>query len=55
MESDENADVRDIDGINIYMLNAKILLQEIYADEKGSGERVIFTDNAISCEENSKG
>jgi len=54
-ESDENADVRDIDGINIYMLNAKILLQEIYADEKGSGERVIFTDNAISCEEKFKG
>ena len=54
-ESDENADVRDIDGINIYMLNAKILLQEIYADEKDSGERVIFADNAISCEEKFKG
>jgi RecB family exonuclease len=49
-ESDENADVRDIDGINIYMLNAKILLQEIYADEKESGERVIFADNALACE-----
>ena len=54
-ESDENAEVRDIDGINIYMLNAKILLQEIYADEKDSGERVIFADNAISCEEKFKG
>jgi len=54
-ENDENADVRDIDGINIYMLNAKILLQEIYADEKDSGERVIFADNAISCEEKFKG
>jgi CRISPR/Cas system-associated exonuclease Cas4 (RecB family) len=54
-ESDENADVRDIDGINIYMLNAKILLQEIYADEKDSGARVIFADNAISCEEKFKG
>jgi CRISPR/Cas system-associated exonuclease Cas4 (RecB family) len=53
--NDENADVRGIDGINIYMLNAKILLQEIYADEKDSGERVIFTDNAISCEEKFKG
>jgi RecB family exonuclease len=53
--SDENAAVRDIDGINIYMLNAKILLQEIYADEKDSGERVIFADNAISCEEKFKG
>ena len=54
-ENDENADVRDIDGINIYRLNAKILLQEIYADEKDSGERVIFADNAISCEEKFKG
>ena len=54
-ESDENADVRNIDGININMLNAKILLREIYADEKDSGERVIFTDNAISCEEKFKG
>ena len=54
-ESDENADVRDIDGINIYMLNAKILLQEIYADEKDSGERIIFADNAMACEEKFKG
>jgi RecB family exonuclease len=53
-ENDENADVRDIDGINIYMLNAKILLQEIYTDEKDSGGRVIFADNAISCEEKFK-
>jgi RecB family exonuclease len=49
-ESDENAEVRDIDGINIYMLNAKILLNEIYADEKESGERVIFSGNALACE-----
>jgi RecB family exonuclease len=49
-ESDENAAVRDIEGINIYMLNAKILLQEIYADEKESGERLIFADNAVACE-----
>jgi CRISPR/Cas system-associated exonuclease Cas4 (RecB family) len=48
--SDENAAVRDIYGINIYMLNAKILLQEIYEDEKESGERVIFADNALACE-----
>ncbi len=54
-ENDENADVRDIDGINIYMLNAKILLREIYADERNSGERVIFADNAISCEEKFQG
>jgi hypothetical protein len=50
-ENDENVAVRDIDGINIYMLNAKILLQEIYADELESGERLVFADNAISCEE----
>lgn len=49
-ESDENAAVRNIEGINIYMLNAKILLQEIYADEKESGERLIFADNALACE-----
>ena len=53
--SDENAEVRDIDGINIYMLNAKILLQEIYADEQESGERLVFADNAISCEEKFSG
>jgi RecB family exonuclease len=46
----ENAAVRDIYGINIYMLNAKILLQEIYEDEKESGERIIFADNALACE-----
>ena len=49
-ESDENAEIRDIDGINIYMLNAKILLKEIYADELESGQRIVFADNAISCE-----
>jgi CRISPR/Cas system-associated exonuclease Cas4 (RecB family) len=48
--SDENAAVRDIYGINIYMLNAKILLQEIYEYEKESGERIIFADNALACE-----
>ena len=53
--SDENAGVRDIEGINIYMLNAKILLQEIYEDEKESGEGFVFADNAISCEEKFSG
>jgi CRISPR/Cas system-associated exonuclease Cas4 (RecB family) len=48
--SDENADVREVDGINIYMLNAKILLKEIYEDEQESGERLIFADNALACE-----
>jgi CRISPR/Cas system-associated exonuclease Cas4 (RecB family) len=49
-ESDENATVREIDGINIYMLNAKIFLNEIYEDEKESGERIIFADNVLACE-----
>ncbi len=48
---EENAAIRDIEGINLYMLNAKILLEEIYADELASGRRIIFADNALSCEE----
>jgi RecB family exonuclease len=54
-ESDENTTVREIDGINIYMLNAKILLQEIYADEKESGEHIIFADHTIACEKKFNG
>lgn len=54
-ESDENEEIRNIDGINIYMLNAKILLQEIYEDELNSGRRIVFADNAISCEEKFSG
>jgi hypothetical protein len=54
-ESDENAGVRNIDGIDIYMLNAKILLQEICADEKDSGEGLVFADNAVCCEEKFEG
>ncbi|MCX5848332.1 MAG: PD-(D/E)XK nuclease family protein [Deltaproteobacteria bacterium] len=49
-ESDENTEVREIDGINIYMLNAKIFLREIYEDEKESGQCLIFADNALACE-----
>ncbi len=54
-ESDENAEIRDIDGIDIYMLNAKILLKGIYEEELESGRRIIFADNAISCEEKFSG
>jgi len=54
-KSDENEEARDIDGINIYMLNAKIVLQEIYADEKDSGEGLVFADNAVCCEEKFEG
>jgi len=53
--SDENADTRDIDGVNIYMLNAKILLQEIFADEKDSGDGLVFADNALCCEKKFEG
>ncbi len=47
--------MRDIDGINIYMLNAKIFLKEIYEDEKESGKRLIFADNALACEKRFSG
>lgn len=50
-EGDDNAEIRDLEGINIYRLNAKIFLREIYEAEKESGNRVIFADNALSCEE----
>ncbi len=54
-ESNENAEIRDISGINIYMLNAKILLREIYKDELAAGQRLVFADNALSCEEKFNG
>jgi len=53
--SNKNEELRNIEGINIYMLNAKILLREIYEDELKSGQRIIFADNAISCEEKFSG
>ncbi|PKN69564.1 MAG: hypothetical protein CVU54_09515 [Deltaproteobacteria bacterium HGW-Deltaproteobacteria-12] len=53
--SDENAEIRDINGINIYMLNARILLREIYKDELAAGQRLVFADNAWSCEEKFNG
>jgi CRISPR/Cas system-associated exonuclease Cas4 (RecB family) len=54
-ESDENAEIRDREGINIHRLNAKILLKEIDEDERESGRRLIFADNAVSCEETFSG
>ncbi len=54
-ESDESKTLRDIAGIDIYKLNAKIFLQEIYADEKESGKRIIFSDNAVACEKEFRG
>jgi RecB family exonuclease len=48
--SEENSAVREIYGINIYMLNAKLFLRDIYEDEKDTGERIIFADNALACE-----
>jgi RecB family exonuclease len=50
-ESDENEELKNIEGINIHMLNAKILLREIYEEELKSGRRMIFADNVVSCEE----
>lgn len=49
-ESKGNAAIRNIPGIDIYMLNAKIFLREIYEDEKKAGERVVFADNALASE-----
>ncbi|HDQ04119.1 MAG TPA: PD-(D/E)XK nuclease family protein, partial [Deltaproteobacteria bacterium] len=54
-ESRENAGVRGIAGIDIYMLNAKLFLREIYEDEKESGERFVFADNAVACEKKFNG
>ncbi len=54
-ESDENSQTRDIDGINIYRLDAKIYLKGIYQEELDSGERIIFADNTLSCEEKFNG
>lgn len=54
-ESDENEELRNIEGIDIYMLNAKILLREIYEDELKSGQWIVFGDNAVSCEEKFNG
>jgi len=54
-ESDENEALRNVEGINIYMLNAKILLQEIYEDEMKSDQRILFADNALSCEKKFSG
>ncbi|MBN1365930.1 MAG: PD-(D/E)XK nuclease family protein [Syntrophaceae bacterium] len=54
-KSNENAELRDIKGISIYMLNAKILLKEIYEDEKEYGEGIVFADNAVACEDKFKG
>ena len=54
-ENDENAALRDREGINIHRLNAKILLQEIDEDERASGRQILFADNAVSCEETFSG
>ena len=48
--SKENAAIRNIPGIDIYMLNAKIFLREIYKDEQETGERVVFADNTLASE-----
>jgi RecB family exonuclease len=50
-ESRENTELRNTEGVEIYRLNAKLILREIDEDERASGRRVLFAANAISCEE----
>ena len=54
-ESGENEAFRSLEGVDIYRLNARIILQEIDEEEQASGRRVLFADNAISCEEKFSG
>lgn len=54
-ESNENAQLRNRKGVSIYRLNAKMLLREIYAEEKDSGAGLVFADNALCCEEKFEG
>ncbi len=54
-ESGENEALRNVEGINLYMLNAKILLRGIYEDERESDQPILFADNALSCEEKFSG
>ncbi len=54
-ESNDNAAMREIKGINIYLLNAKIFFRGIYDEEKESGKPIIFADNAIACEKSFNG
>ena len=49
-QDEKNASVRDMEGINIHVLNAKIFLRGIYKDEDESDRRIIFGDNALACE-----
>jgi len=54
-ESGENEALRRLEGIEIYRLNAKNILQEIDEEERASGRQILFADNAISCEEKFSG
>lgn len=54
-ESADNEALRSMEGVEIYRLNAKIILREIDEEERASGRRVLFADNAISCEEKFRG
>lgn len=49
-ESKENAAMRNMPGIDIYMLNAKIFLREIYEDEKEAKKHLVFADNTLASE-----
>ncbi len=54
-ERGANEELRNVEGINIYMLNAKILLRGIYEDERESDQPILFADNVLSCEEKFSG
>ncbi|MBP9531250.1 MAG: PD-(D/E)XK nuclease family protein, partial [Syntrophaceae bacterium] len=54
-ESADNEALRSMEGVEIYRLNAKIILQEIDEEERASGRRILFADNAISCEKEFSG
>jgi hypothetical protein len=54
-KSSQNKELRIIEGINIFMLNAKILLREIHEEERKSGRRLVFADTVISSEEEFSG
>lgn len=54
-ESGENEALRGLEGVEIYRLNAKIILREIDEEERAIGRQILFADNAISCEEKFSG
>ncbi|HPC85145.1 MAG TPA: PD-(D/E)XK nuclease family protein [Smithellaceae bacterium] len=54
-ESGENEALKSLEGVEIYRLNAEIILREIDEEERAAGRKILFADNAISCEEKFSG